>query len=145
MTPLLFRYLYLGNKGFSLIEIILSLVILSTGIISVQKAFISSVSALSVIENWDQAESLLEGKIWEIQRAMKEKMDFTLLPFSQGKLVGRRRTYPYELNIEPIDSSANLMEAKISVFWEISGKRRFVTRNFYLMVPYGRWKNEGRI
>ena len=129
-----------GKKGFTLIEIILSIVILTVGIISVQRVFIGSLSALSVIENWDQAEALLEEKIWDIERGVKEGDG--VLPSSQsnGVLLGKIRTYQYDLNIRAIDRESNFVEATLSVSWKISGIKRSITRHFYLMVPYAAWK-----
>ena len=130
----------MGRKGFTLIEVILSIVILAVGIISVQRVFIGSLSALSVIENWDQAEALMEGKIWEIERGVKEGKGALPPLQSGGVLLGKIRTYQYNLNVRGMDPESNFMEAKISVFWEISGMRHSINRVFYLMVPYENWK-----
>lgn len=132
----------MGIKAFSLVEMVLAMVILSAGIISVQKVFINSMSAVGIIESWGQAESLLEKKVWEIKRAMKEEKDFSLPPASQGILSGGYPSYSYDLTVRAADEDFEnyFMEVKIVVSWRTSGMRRSLTRYFYLMVPYAQWK-----
>ena len=133
-----------GPKGFTLIEVILSIVILATGIIAVQRVFIGSLAALSVIEHWDQAESLLEGKIWEIKREVKEKGALPPLQ-SSGILLGQKRVYQYALSVKSLDPENYFTAADMSVSWEILGMRRSMSRSFYLMVPYDQWKISKRV
>jgi len=128
------------KKGFTLVEVILSVVILTVGVISVQKIFIGSLSALSVIENWDQAEWLLQGKIWEIKRRIQEKPQGFQPMQKHEVLLGKNRAYQYDLNIRSISSDNNLMEAEAGISWESRGIRRSIARIFYLMVPYESWK-----
>lgn len=134
------------KKGFTLIEVILSVILLTVGIVSVQRVFIGSLSALSVIENWDQAEALLEEKIWDVEREIRDEKKVLLQSVRDGVLLGKDRTYQYDLDMQPVDPEGNFMKAKISVSWKISGMRRqFIKREFYLMVPYEDWKTSQRI
>ncbi len=124
-----------ATKGFTLVEVILSIVILVVGLIAVQRTLLGSVSALSLIENWDQAESLLQEKIWEYKRIAAEKPK-TLKPTQQhGVLLGKNRTYLYDLVIRSINADATLMEAYLKIFWENQGVRHSLPRVFYLRVP----------
>jgi prepilin-type N-terminal cleavage/methylation domain-containing protein len=61
-----------GHCGFTLIEVILSIMILALGIVSVQRVFMGSLSALSVVENWSEAERLLDAEIWDLKREVLE-------------------------------------------------------------------------
>lgn len=129
-----------GRKGFSLIELILSIIILSVGIVSVQRVFINSLSALSVIERWSQAERLLEGKIWELGReAVQEGKKFQKRQDS-GTLLGSDRTYQYDVTLRETDPDAHLLEGRASISWGGPGAGRSIKRTFYLMVPYADWK-----
>jgi len=128
------------KKGFTLIEVILSVVILTVGVISVQKILIGSLSALSIIENWDQAEWLLQGKIWEVERKIREKPKGFQPTQKHETLLGKNRTYQYDLNIRSISPGNNLMEAAAEISWENRGIRRSISRVFYLLVPYEAWK-----
>ena len=128
------------RRGFTLVELILALVILSVGIISVQRVLIGSLSALSVIENWSQAERLLEGKIWALDREVRENGKKFQKRQDRGTLLGSERTYQYDMTLRPIDPGAHLMEVRASVSWGGAGGGRSIKRIFYLMVPYADWK-----
>ena len=129
-----------GRKGFTLIEVILSIMILTLGIVSVQRVFMRSLSALSVIENRGQAEQLLEKKIWEIGEEVRTLGPKFRKRTESGLLLGSDRTYPYVININEISSDSNLLEAQIVVSWGNLGMAHAIRRTFYLMVPYENWK-----
>jgi len=131
---------FAGRKGFTLIEVILSIVILALGIVSVQRVFLNSLSALSVIEHWSQAQGLLENKIWEIGREIQEKGKKFQKRKEGGLLLGSNRVYQYDLNIQEISPDANLLEAKATISWGRQGVGHAIKRTFYLMVPYADWK-----
>lgn len=121
-----------GPKGFTFVEVILSIVILMVGVVAVQKTLLGSLSAMSMIENWDQAEELLQQKIWEVQRVAIEKPK-TLKPTRERSvLLGKNRTYTCDLAIRPIGTGEGLMEADVRVSWENRGIRHSLPRVFYL-------------
>jgi prepilin-type N-terminal cleavage/methylation domain-containing protein len=130
-----------GPRGFTLIEVILSIAILTLGIVSVQRVFIGSLSALSVIENWSQAERLLEGKIWETGREVREKGIKFRKRKDSGLLLGSDRVFQYDISIREMDPDARLMEANASVSWGSAGSGHSIKRTFYMMVPYADWKS----
>lgn len=129
------------RRGFTLIEVILSIVILSVGIVAVQRVFIGSLSALSVIENWSQAERLLDEKIWGLGREVREHGGEFQKRQDSGLLLGSDRTYRYDMNIREVGSDTRLMEAQAVVSWGNQGGGRSLKRTFYLMVPHAAWKN----
>lgn len=121
-----------NSRGFTLVEVILSIVILVVGLIAVQKTLLGSLSAISLIENWDQAEGLLQEKIWENKRIAIEKPK-SLKPTQQhGVLLGKNRTYMYDLAIRSISTDESLMEAHMKISWENRGIRHSLPRVFYL-------------
>ena len=115
--------------------------ILTVGIISVQHVFVGSLSALNVIENWGQAERLLEEKIWALGREVREQGGKFQKRQDSELLLGSDRTYQYDMSIREIGPDANLLEARAVVSWGRQGGGRSIKRTFYLMVPYVDWKN----
>lgn len=123
------------QKGLTLIEVILSIVILSVGIISVQRAFIGSLSVLGRIENWEQAEGLLQKKIWEIERDIKEDRKSLNGLNGNGTLMGQNRSYRYEINTKALDLDGRLGAVRIKVFEGSKPLGRAIARDFYLWIP----------
>ncbi|MBU9889675.1 MAG: hypothetical protein KTQ49_07395 [Candidatus Omnitrophica bacterium] len=119
-------------RGVTFIEVILSIVILTVGVVAVQKTLLNSFAAMSLIENWDQAEELLQQKVWEIKREAVEKPK-TLGPIQQRSvLLGKDRTYNYDLVVRSGAAEEGLWEAYAKVSWESKGIRHSLPRFFYL-------------
>ena len=129
-----------GRRGFTLIEVILSIMILALGIVSVQRVFIGSLPALSVIENWSQAERLLEEKIWGLEREVRERGKKFRKRNDSGLILGSDRTFQYDMSLREMSPDAHLMEAKAVISWGKQGVGHSIKRTFYLMVPYADWK-----
>ena len=129
-----------GRRGFTLIEVILSIMILALGIVSVQRVFIGSLPALSVIENWSQAERLLEEKIWGLGREVRERGKKFRKRNDSGLILGSDRTFQYDMSLREMSPDAHLMEAKAVISWGKQGVGHSIKRTFYLMVPYADWK-----
>ena len=130
-----------GRKGFTLIEVILSIMILVLGIVSVQRVFIGSLSALSVIENWSQAERFLEQKIWGLEREVREQGKKFKKRNDSELILGSDRTFQYDMNLREISPDAHLMEARSVISWGRQGLRHSIKRTSYLRMPYADWKN----
>ena len=128
-------------KGFTLIEVILSIMILALGIVSVQRVFLRSLSFLTVIENYGQAERLLEEKIWDLGNEVRSQGSKFRKEHDSGSLLGSDRVFQYDMNLHEIGPDGNLMEVDAVVSWDRRGMNRSIKRTFYLMVPYGSWKN----
>ncbi|HNX69511.1 MAG TPA: prepilin-type N-terminal cleavage/methylation domain-containing protein [Candidatus Omnitrophota bacterium] len=130
-------------KGFTLIEVVLSVVVLAVGVVAVQKTFLGSLSALSVIENWDQANELLQGKIEDIEQQFRGvKVDIHGIPRHETLWSGKR-SYAFDMKMRPVTADNRLFEATGEVSWEIRGIRRKIARTFYCGVPYEAWKITG--
>lgn len=128
-------------RGFTLIEVILSIMILALGIVAVQRVFVKSLSSLSVLENWGQADRLLEEKIWELETEAREQGARFQKKQEQSLLLGIHRVYQYHMNIRELSPDGNLMEAQAMVSWGQEGIHRSIKRTFYLRMPYASWKS----
>lgn len=62
----------LNKKSFSLIEVLVTLAILSTAVISIFRSFAASLYAVKLSQNITRASYLVEEKIWEIDQWDKD-------------------------------------------------------------------------
>lgn len=129
-----------GRHGFTLIEVILSIVILALGIISVQRVFLGSLSALNVIENWGQAQRLLDEKIWGLRREALERGRLSGAGNAGEMVLGSDRTFQYDVSIREKTPDARLREVHALISWRGVGRGHFLKRTFYLMEPYAEGK-----
>lgn len=122
-------------KGFTLVEVILSVTIFVVGVIAVQRTLVSSLSVMSMIENWDQAEGLLQEQIWEVKRSVREGNQGKRLSTQHSVLLGRNRTFNYDQTVRAIDAKASLLEVSAKISWEGKGIQHALPRVFYVRIP----------
>jgi prepilin-type N-terminal cleavage/methylation domain-containing protein len=121
--------------GFSLVEVMICVVILSLGLFSVNQTLLRSLSSLHYIETRFEANRVAENKIWEIQnQALHQKV----APGSResGTLLGADKTFEYEASAHPIDHMNRLYKVRFVVRWLESGREKALIRNFYIRFPY---------
>jgi len=101
-------------RGFTFIEIMLTVVILSIGIIGVIRAYIFSLDALGVSQGYIDAASLAEGKMIETKQVEIENGG---LPQgrSEGAFQGRYDRFNWELEVGASDIKG-LNTVKVAVF-----------------------------
>jgi len=116
----------LDEQGFSLLEVIVALAIMSVGFVTVLQLFSGSIRSVGMSEEYLKGIALANHKMGELELA-----DFVTEKFS-GQFENED-DYSWELNIEPYDTPLNKEDANIRVFkvnlevlWNQSGKERNV-------------------
>lgn len=95
-----------SNKGFSLLEVIVAIAILSTAIVVVMRAFTSVISAVKVSQNITFACFFAEDKLWKLENA------FAL---EESNEQDSKFSYAYELTDTDVPE---LKALKLKVSWD---------------------------
>ncbi len=114
------------RRGYLLFEVLLSLVILSAGLIMVSRSFLSSISAAELVKSHSQAVLLLERKLAEV-----ESGEIEIAPYSEETVEGEEGGFRWKILAkrpeDEIDFSAPYTEVQVEVNWDERGKERGVT------------------
>ena len=113
-----------NRQGFSLIEVLVSVVILSTGIVAVLYSFDASISALAASRDGMRIDLLLRQKLDEV-------LWKGLPPASGGAFAGSDSEFSWQVSTTPVSASQQpgLNEVVVSAWREEGGgKRQLVTR-----------------
>ena len=124
-----------ASAGFTLIEVILSVVIHSVGLVAVNQTLLHSLSVLSYSQTRFQANRLAENKMWEIQNQTFSKNQPPPRR-DEGVLLGTNRTFSYQLQSVSVRGSEFLYEIRMVIHWLESGREKGLSRNFYARLPY---------
>jgi type II secretion system protein I len=107
------------RAGFTLVEALLTMVILSIGIIAILGAYRTSLNALEAIRDNAQALSLLKEKMADIEIKAVERQNLTP-GASRGSEIAGESSLGWESNIQPLEMDDSklkncLNEVRVSV------------------------------
>ena len=117
------------GEGFTLIELMVAMMILSIGIVFILRTFMSSISALDSGVNRLKAVQFLEQKLAEIEQRVKEEEGIEL-ENTQGDVLLGVRPATWTLEVLPIEWRAEEMEVvgiyevKVTLSWLETGKSK---------------------
>ena len=114
------------KKGFTLIELIVAVSILSVGIVLILRSFLSSSGAIGLIADRMEALQILESRMADLKmKAMTGAMD-PANTSEQIDLNNRAATYNTAISIlksgDTEDESSDFREARISLGWQEDNK-----------------------
>ncbi len=123
-----------GQRGFSLIEALLSVVILSIGLVLINQALLYSLTASDYANTRAEVNQSADKKIWEVKNAAWSQG--VIPPFrEEGVLLEGKDSFPYEMRSVGVRGSQFLYEVRLKVNWLNSGRQKGLTRTFYARLP----------
>jgi len=114
--------------GFTLIEIMFAVVILSFGLVLVLRSFATSLEGLKRAERVKFSSCLLEEKMEEIKEKAREEGGIAKGSFS-GEL---SQDYKWSLNVGQSDVGEDLNEIKLAISWQEGKNQRGIFATTYL-------------
>lgn len=124
-----------NQRGLSLIEVILTIVILTVGIAGVLKPMLESVSALNYLENRFVGERIMKQKVWEIEDNVAYNKPHIDLHQEESLLV-QNRPFEYKQAGKVLsEKPQELSEIRMSLSWLQGGIPKKIVREFYVLFP----------
>ena len=122
------------SKGFTLIEIMISVAILSFGMILILQGFTHSLNILRISQNNLQATLLAEEKMAQIQIDAK-KSQYGFLADSNGESKIDNIEFRWQTSITPDEEYEDLNELLTTVSWKEGKREGMVPVITYLRTP----------
>ena len=123
-----------GPLGFTLVEVLLSVAILSVGIVGIYRPFLAAYAALYDQDKRAEAARIAANALWLLQ---KEALEQNALHRhdDRGTVLGAHTLYDYWLKAEALSEQEDLFQAHYSISWQQGGRRKNLTRVTYVWVP----------
>lgn len=119
-----------NSKGFTLIEIMISVVILGAGLTLVANSYIVAARGMNVSANHIQALELAKEKLAELEStSLKEGL---ISSFTQGVIESPLKNYDYSIDITDLTSPQELIKTFVQVCLTLSWKEQNTTKNVTL-------------
>lgn len=127
------------QDGFTLIEIMVSIAILSSGLVLILQGFTHSLNALAVSENNLKATLLAEEKVTQMQISAKQSKD-AFLRGLDGQTSFDSIKYKWETKVTADEKYEYLNKVLTIISWEEGRRKGSVPVVTYLRIPL----NEGK-
>lgn len=120
-----------GNKGFTFVEVMVTLVVLSAGIVFIYRTFFLCVDYLSRLSSRIHANELVDEKMSEISLLFREQGSpaFDRGPSSVSRSIeGRDVAFNYTIAMDPLEGQEGLYRLQVDVAWVDAGRPAHFSR-----------------
>ena len=127
-----------GNRGFTLVEVLLSVAIVTAGLIFILQAMGKEINVVSIADDKIETALFLRHKISEAEKDLAAKAKIT--PVSQtGEMLKNGKSYQWALSIDENGQLKNLYNIRAVCLWQKFGMEKInaIETRFYKMEKEG--------
>ena len=132
----------LRQEGFTLIEIMVTVAILSFGLVAIYQTLFVSMDAYGYYTNYFDTQDWLSEKIYYLQEQLTDSGTLEAGVMS-GQIERNHKKIDWHINISVLDADQGLYKVNISLSWREGGKNVGTSRDAYLMSPKLKEFNDG--
>ena len=123
-----------NKNGFTFIEIMVTLIILSVGLVSILKSYIISLDQMSHLTNRLYATTILDNQISLIERTLRieKKFPVSLEPIERMNAGGKKVIFQPNIKISEIADYVEIFKLDIDISWIEGRYQRKLSRSAYL-------------
>jgi len=116
------------NKAFTLVEVLVSSVILAVGLVIIFEVFLTSLDIVNLFNNRLSAQLFLDEKIWQLQSSLDQTSGM-FIPNEQSGIVSiSGRDFKWQLDMELVDLTQETFKVAARVDWTEGQKQRNIKR-----------------
>ncbi len=119
-------------RGITFIEVMLTVVVLSVGLVAMYRSFFSAINYLDHLSSRLYAHNLLESRIATVERDFRSLKDVDIGALSEEALINNRTvTFHYAVNLKPVGTLLSVFELEITLSWQEHGRTVSLSRTAY--------------
>ena len=119
-----------GNRGFTLVEIMVATAVLSLGLVMIYQAFFISLDTFDYYLNHLNAQLCMDEMIWKMQDDFRQYGFFSPRQTS-GKFTVGNRIFAWNMNYGLIEPE-ELYQINLSTYWQQGSRRIRLLRAAYI-------------
>ncbi len=120
------------SRGVTFIEVMVTIVILSVGLVAIYRSFFSAVNYLDHLSTRLYAHNLLESRIATIEKDFRSLQDFDIGPLSEGAVINNRPVvFHFIVDLKPVGTLLSVFELDIVLSWQEHGRNVSMLRSAY--------------
>jgi len=113
---LLGKKLYFSSVGFTFVEVMITIAILSTGLLFINNSILRFITGSQYLYRRSYAQDFLNNKIWELENEFRQSDDIGSLQ-REGSITSGGREYNWKVSFTPADSNNQLYQAILEARW----------------------------
>jgi len=121
-----------SNRGFTLIEVMMSVAILAFGIVSIYEALFVSVDTYSYYTHYLSTQDWISEKIWKVQEELIITHEL-ISEQTSGQIVRNHKTFDWVMAVSQMDEDQGLYKVNVTLFWNEGEKKVSTSREAYLL------------
>ncbi len=119
-------------RGITFIEVMLTVVILSVGLVALYRSFFSAVNYLDHLSTRLYALNLIESRIATIERDFRSLKDFDIGSLQEEALINHHPvTFQYTVDFKPVGTLLSIFELDMVLSWQERGRVVTISRTAY--------------
>mgnify|MGYP000339024899 CR=1 FL=1 len=121
-----------SGKGFTLIEVVMTVAILAFGIVSIYETFFVSIDVYGYYTHYLSTQNWMSEKIWTLQeeltrsRVLDEDETF-------GEMTRDHKIFHWVMRVSKINQQQALYQVSIKLSWKEGGKEVSTSRETYIL------------
>ena len=120
------------ENGFTLIEVLLTLFILSVGLVFILRSYVTTLDAITRVEDISVLSNLLENKMEEVKNETIENNGIDVGNAFGEFRVSAAEKYDWHLKVMPSDVAPSLNKVQLTASWNEQAKVRKMMMTTYL-------------
>lgn len=116
------------KKAFTLVEVLISAVILSIGLVVIFEVFLTSLEVVNLFNNRLNAQCFLNEKIWQLQSDLDQQRGIFIPMQQSGVVIIQNREFNWQLNMESVNLLTDLYKVTGQMLWSEGKKQRIIKR-----------------
>ena len=118
------------KRGFTLVEVMVGLAVLSFGIVVIFETFFLSLNTYSSYSNYLKTQNWLNEKIWDMQDRLNHSALITMNTDS-GPISVNNKELTWNMNVGVVDWDESLIEVNVNLSWQEGGRTVTSARHAY--------------
>ena len=119
----------LPSLGFTLVEVMVAVVILSVGLVIIYESFLISLDTINFFSNRLHAQLFMREKIWQVQNMLEQSTGIFLPTRENGSVDFGTRRFNWYVDLNLQDAQQQLYTLNASMVWSEGHKLRVIRRS----------------